>query len=514
MSRIDENAEIDDPLAYILDNGYEPMDEGDHALWMTDLLTLTSVGIDIGTATSQVLFSKLELRRLGSELSSRYVVVDRETLYLSPVHLTPYTEGREHIDDIALGKMVDDAYKEAGLTADQVDTGAVILTGEAIRRDNARAIADLFASQRGDFVCATAGHHFEALLAAHGSGTIALTEGKPLRLLNIDIGGGTTKLSLVEHGKILETSALHVGGRLIATDEQGRIKVLEPGGERLARHAGFEWKLGDQTTPSQLDQVAAWMAEAVLKAVRDDPMPPEIAELFVTPLPSYPRHYDGIVFSGGVGEYVYGKEKQSYGDMGQPLGKALRERTENGAFPWPTLPASECIRATVMGASQYSVQVSGNTIYTSDEEAVLPQRNVQVLRPHLDLDGEINPETVARAIEAHYRQFDVQEGESKVALVFEWKDVASFPRVNAFVDGLLQALPKTLADGTLPIVLVFDQDIGGIVGSLLKLERKVKNEVLSIDGVTLTDFDFIDIGNVLQPSGTVPVTIKSLIFQL
>lgn len=510
----DQNAEIDDPLAYILGGEYEPMAEGDHALWMTDLITLTSVGIDIGTATSQVLFSRLELRRLGAELSSRYVVVDRETLYLSPVHLTPYTPGRERIDDQALGLMVDAAYQEAGLTAEEVDTGAVILTGEAIRRDNAHAIADLFAAQRGDFVCATAGHHFEALLAAHGSGTIALTEGKPGRLLNIDIGGGTTKLSLVEHGKVIETSALHVGGRLIAVDEPGRIKVLEPGGERLARDAGFNWKLGDQPTPAELDQVADWMAEAILKAVRDDSPPPEVAELFVTPLPSYAREYDGIVFSGGVGEYVYGKEKQSYGDMGEPLGRAIRTRTENGAFPWPTLPASECIRATVMGASQYSVQVSGSTIYTSDETQVLPQRNVQVLRPHADLSGEINPETVARAVQAHYRQFDIQEGESKVALVFEWRGDASFERVNAFVDGLLQAIPKTAADGTLPVVLVFDQDIGGIVGSLLKLERKVKNQVLSIDGVTLTDFDFIDIGNVLQPSGTVPVTIKSLVFQL
>lgn len=504
--------EIDDPLAYILE--YEPMAEDEHALWMTDLITLTSVGIDIGTATSQVLFSKLDLRRLGAELSSRYVVVNRETLYLSPVWLTPYTPGREHIDDQALGRLVDDAYTAAGLTAEEVDTGAVILTGEAIRRDNARAIADLFAAQRGDFVCATAGHHFEALLAAHGSGTIGLTEGKPGRLLNIDIGGGTTKLSLVEHGKVLQTAALHVGGRLIATDEQGRIKVLEPGGEVLAHQAGFDWKLGDQTTPAELAVVGAWMAEAILTAIRDDPPPAEVADLFVTSVPTYARQYDGVVFSGGVGEYVYGKEKQSYGDLGQPFGAALRERTLNNTFPWPVLAASECIRATVMGASQYSVQVSGNTIYTSDETLVLPQRNVQVLQPHADLSGDFDPEALARAIQAHYTRFDLQEGESRVALVFAWSGDASFERINAFIDGLAMAIPKTLSDGTLPLVLVFDQDIGGIVGSLLKLERKVKNEVLSIDGVTLSDFDFIDIGNVLQPSGTVPVTIKSLVFQL
>src|SRR5207247_4456366 len=127
-------------------------------------------------------------------------------------HLTPYAGNRERIDDQALGRLVDESYAQAGLTPENVDTGAIILTGEAIRRDNARAIADLFASQRGDFVCASAGHHFEALLAAHGSGTIALTEEEPRRLLNIDIGGGTTKLAVVEHGTVQQTAALHVGG--------------------------------------------------------------------------------------------------------------------------------------------------------------------------------------------------------------------------------------------------------------------------------------------------------------
>jgi len=228
---------------------------------------------------------------------------------------------------------------------------------------------------------------------------------------------------------------------------------------------------------------------------------------------SLPRRYDGIVFSGGVGEYVYGKERQSYGDLGQPLGRALQERTANGAFPWPLLPAKECIRATVMGASQYSVQVSGDTIYTSDAEALLPQRNLQVLRPACDLSGTIEPQAVARAVGDHFTRFDLEEGESNVALVFQWQGDASFQRLDAFLEGLVQALPSTLAHGR-PIVLVFDHDVGRTAGALLKEERGLRNEVLSIDDVVLRDFDFIDIGRVLEPSGTVPVTIKSLVFQL
>jgi ethanolamine utilization protein EutA len=484
-----------------------------HGLWELDIVNLTSVGIDVGTATSQVLFSKLVLQRMGAELSSRFVVVEREVLYLSPVHLTPYMPGRERIDDQALGRLVDDAYRQAGLTPDDVDTGAIILTGEAIRRDNARAIADLFAAQRGDFVCASAGHHFEALLAAHGSGTIALTEEEPRRLLNIDIGGGTTKLAVVEHGRVIQTAALHVGGRLLATEDDGRIRVLEPGGRTIAQNAGFDWQVGDSPTTAQLDTVAGWMADAVLSAVRDDRLPPEVEALFLTPPLSAPKHYDGIIFSGGVGEYVYGKESHSFGDMGQPLGKALRERTANGTFPWPLLPARECIRATVMGASQYSVQVSGNTIYTTDTEKLLPLRNLQVLRPHCDLAGDIDPVGLARSIQNHFARFDLEEGQHNVALVFEWKGDASFQRIEAFLTGLVDGIPRTITNGR-PIVLVFDWDVAGVVGASLKEERHISNDVLSIDGIVLRDFDFVDIGRVLEPSGTVPVTIKSLVFQM
>jgi len=157
------------------DHDHDEREEEEHPLSKLDIITLTSVGIDVGTATSQIIFSRLVLRRLGRELSSRFVVAERKTLYLSPVHFTPYAAGRGRIDDQALGLLVDAAYQEAGLTSQDVDTGAIILTGEAIRRDNARAIADLFATQRGNFVCASAGHNFEALLAAHGSGAVALS---------------------------------------------------------------------------------------------------------------------------------------------------------------------------------------------------------------------------------------------------------------------------------------------------------------------------------------------------
>jgi ethanolamine utilization protein EutA len=485
--------------------------ESEHPLWKLDTITLTSVGIDVGTATSQIIFSQLVLRRLGRELSSRFVVTERDTLYLSPVHLTPFSVGRERVDDRALGRLVDAAYRKAGLAPRDIDTGAIILTGEAIRRDNARAIADLFAAQRGNFVCAIAGHNFEALLAAHGSGAVAHSAEQQCRVLNVDIGGGTTKVAVVERGRVLSTAAFHIGGRLLATDEACAITVLEPGGQLLARQVGFEWQVGSRVTNAEIERLANHMAQAVLSLTQDEKPSAEFARLWLTAPISGPKNYDAVIFSGGVGEYVYGQEAKSFGDLGMPLGQALRRHISNGVVPWPLVPARECIRATVMGAAQHTVQVSGNTIHRTDE-SLLPQKNLQVLRPPVDLTGDIVSAAVAEAIQNHFRTFDLVEGTAEVALVFRWDGLPTAIRIAAFCRGLIAGLPKTLKNGR-PIYLVFDHDLAGLVGTILRDDFAVENALLCLDGVTLSDFDFIDLGKTLEPSGTVPVTIKSLVFQ-
>src|SRR5712691_9294706 len=189
----------------------------DNPIWIQDHVTLVTVGIDIGSAGTQVIFSRINLRRYGEDLTSRYYVVSRETLYQSPVALTPY-QSEERIDDAGLGRIIDDAYAAAGLHPDQIDTGAVILTGEALRRENAQGIAKILSEQGGEFVCATAGHHMESLLAAYGSGASRVSHDEDKRILNIDIGGGTTKLGVVEKGHVIATAAFHVGGRLQVID--------------------------------------------------------------------------------------------------------------------------------------------------------------------------------------------------------------------------------------------------------------------------------------------------------
>jgi ethanolamine utilization protein EutA len=482
----------------------------DNPIWQQDHVTLISVGIDIGSSGTQVIFSRVMLRRRGEDLSSRYYVASRETLYHSPVALTPY-QSETRIDEAALGKIIDDAYYAASLHPDNIDTGAVILTGEALRRENAEAIAAVLAEQGGEFVCATAGHHMEAMLAGYGSGAARVSYDQNKRVLNIDIGGGTTKLALVEGGKVLATAAVHLGGRLLVVDEEQRIVRLDPAGRYLAQQAGFDWKLGDRIERASMAAVAEWMAGALVTALSGGDLPHEIDHLYLTdPLPDLGR-IDGIMFSGGVGEYVYERETRDFGDMGKLFGTALRRKVDTRALSWPLLPAGECIRATALGASEYSVQLSGNTIYISNPGQLLPRKNLQVLQPSYVCTEVIDADEVAQAIRGHFTAFDLVEGENDVALAFRWTGVPSYQRVAAFAAGITKGLANTLAQNK-PLYIILDGDLAQTLGALLREEMEVASEVMVIDGIVLWDFDFIDLGRIRMPSQTVPVTVKSLVF--
>jgi ethanolamine utilization protein EutA len=482
----------------------------ENPIWIQDHVTLVTVGIDIGSSGTQVIFSRINLRRYGEDLTSRYYVVSRETLFQSPVALTPYSSD-ERIDDAALGAIIDEAYAAAGVEPQDIDTGVVILTGEALRRENAEAIAALLAEQRGDFVTATAGHHMESMLAAYGSGASKLSYEEGKRILNVDIGGGTTKLGIVENGDVTATAALHIGGRLQVVDDIGRIVRLDPAGKFHARQAGFYWSRGDVLSPAQLDKVAASMADLLVAALTQRPVPHAVEHLYLTdPIAEFGR-IDGVMFSGGVGEYVYGREDRDFGDMGRRLGRAIRSRVDSGALPWPLLPAGECIRATALGASEYSVQLTGNTSYISKPGELLPRRNLQVLQPSYVCEESIDADKLAKAIRAHFTAFDLIEGEGDVALALRWRGAPSYERILAFAEGIRHGLATTI-ERKRPLYIMLDGDVAQTLGAILREELLVESEILAIDGLVLRDFDYIDLGRIRMPSFTVPVTIKSLLF--
>ncbi len=486
--------------------------EKGHPMWTTERIELRSVGIDIGSSTSHLMFSRLVLRRLGAKLSSKFVVVEREVIWKSDILLTPYSS-QYQIDVKRLSAFLDQAYQSANMDPDMIDTGAVIITGEASRKENAEAITALFSKQAGKFVCATAGPNLEAMMAAYGSGAVRKSiEGDDDKtVMVIDVGGGTVKIAIVEGGFIRETAAVNIGGRLVAVDNSGRIVRIEEAGRWVAEELGIRLELGRYLEEEEKQALATRLAEVIFEIVHRGPLSSLAERLMVTSALNYKGKIDLVMFSGGVGEYIYGTETRDYGDLGRVLGEKIMERAQRSGFGVPVGPSEERIRATVIGASQYTIQVSGNTIFVSDTK-LLPIRNLKVIFPQVGETTEgLTTHNVEAAIRQAFARFDLVEGEAPVALAFHWLLGPRHEFLRCLAEGLVAALKKTIHK-KLPIVLVFNSDIGKTIGRLLHKELQIDAEVISIDQIHLHDFDFIDIGQVVEKVEAVPVVVKSLVF--
>ncbi|MDP9253013.1 MAG: ethanolamine ammonia-lyase reactivating factor EutA [Chloroflexota bacterium] len=445
------------------------------------------------------MFSELELERQGIRLSSAYVVVERKVAHRSDVLLTPYASERR-IDTDELGKFIARSYREAGWSPDDVDTGAVITTGEAARKENASAIVQLFSGQAGKFVCATAGHHLESLLAAHGSGAVALSRQSATPVvLNIDIGGGTTKLAVCRDGRVEETAAIDVGARVISWDPSGTIRAVTRAGARTAKEAGVRIAVGDPRDEAALDAVVERIADLALRVATgrafDDAM------LWLTDPLIAQGPFHTLVFSGGVGEYIYGWQEKEFGDVGLRLGRAIARRLSD----FEVLQPVESIRATCIGASQYSVQVSGDTLFLSDP-GLLPLRDLAAVA--------VRPETasarpIAEEIRRGIARLDREDG--RFALAVRWRHGPAYTAIRELCAGIAEGT-RDLLGPSAPLVVVLDADLAGIVGQMLRDELGVRSPVICVDQIALSDLDFIDIGAVVPEKSVVPVVVKSLVF--
>lgn len=469
-----------------------------------DEVRLLSVGVDIGSSTSHLVFSRLVLERLDT----RYIVAERTVLHESEVLLTPY-HADGSIDAETLGSFIEGQYARAGIEPEAIDTGALILTGVAVRRSNARAIADLFAKQAGKFVSVSAGDALEATLAAFGSGAVARSAREGCRVLNIDIGGGTSKFAVCDDGVVTEQTAADIGARVVSFDAEGRVARVEEAGRRFADEAGTTFEVGSRPDAEALRAVVSRMADRLFEVAGGASLSDATAALLRLPPLRNERAPDVVTFSGGVAEYIYGREGTAFGDLGPDLAHAIRQRVR--AWGPRVEVSAQAIRATVVGASQYTIQLSGSTIFVAPDDA-LPLRNLPVVAPDLPLDEDvIAPGLVADAVRRSLRRLDLDDGTRAVAVFYRFRGSATFARLDALVEGLALGLARVL-EGGWPLVLVGDGDVGGVVGIHCREEARLPNPVVSVDGITLAEFDYIDIGALLPTSGAVPVVIKSLVF--
>ena len=443
--------------------------------------SLISVGLDVGTTSTQLVVSELTVENQASGFSvPEMTISQRKIRYESPVYFTPLL-GQDLVDGQGIREIVEREYRAAGITRDMVDTGAVIVTGETSRKENARSVLDALAEYAGDFVVATAGPDLESVLAAKGAGAVSFSADTGKQVLHMDIGGGTSNLAWIGEGKILETGCLNVGGRLIKYDENGKITYVSP-----VLAGIMDVKVGDPARETVLLSVAQALVQALEMAagLRE---PTALLEKLWTREAGHVRELapQGCVisFSGGVADCIDKQIPwQKFGDMGPLLGRAIREsRLCAGEYRL----GEQTIRATVIGAGSHSAQLSGSTVFYRGVD--LPLKNLPVVR----LREDMPPEEIRRKLAA-------QDTESVVAMTgFS----GSYRQVKALAERIAAAFAGRR------ILLAVEADMAKALGQALAL--KTEKPVLCIDRVRLQDGDYLDVGAPVGPA--LPVVVKTLI---
>jgi ethanolamine utilization protein EutA len=468
-------------------------------------IELISIGIDVGSSTSHLAFSKLILIRDTKSATQRFLIRERKIIHEGKIIDTPLLDDKT-IDTERLTTFFREECNNAGIDPDDIQTGAVIVTGETAKKQNAPQIAKALSNDAGKFVAATAGPNFESLLAAMGSGATARSKELNKTIISCDIGGGTSNLAISQNGDVLSTSCVSVGGRLIALDSEGKITRLNTPAIHVMKEIGLDYKIGDKIPQKDLEKITSKLSE-VLFEVMTGPANSSLAKkLMVTEDLNFPKTIDEYVFSGGVAEFIYGSQGD-YNDIGKLL-------ADNIVALIPTLntpvfePVNK-IRATVIGAGAYSLSISGSSGFM-DEKLTFPIRNIPVLRVDVE-ESRLSAEHIISEINTAFRKFDLIEGQETVALYFKDPVRVNYPDLELFAKSIETALSNSIARETL-VILIFEKDIACSVGNVIRRETSLKRNLLSLDELSLNDGDWIDISEPLVGRQVFPVTVKSLVF--
>lgn len=479
---------------------------------MADKTAILSVGIDVGTSTTQVVFSKLQMDNAGGYFSvPRVAIVDKEVVYKSEIYMTPLKTD-VLIDTEALRDIVAAEFRKAGYRPEDTDSGAVIITGESARKENSDAVLRSLSDFAGDFVVSAAGPDMESLIAGKGSGAWQYSMDHHCRVANLDIGGGTTNVVLFEDGETLARGCLDIGGRLICMNPQGIITKVSPAAAVMAQAAGVSVSVGDRCDELKLTAVTRQMAAALnaylgvgtkdIDAILRQIKTPGSSDFPV------PEKVQAVFFSGGVADLIYHESADTwaYGDIGVLLGRAIRESRLFTDFQ--KMEPGETIRATVVGAGTYTTTISGSTITYSDD--IFPLKNIPVIK----LDEELQEACFAGETEPVIRRIQWvlgQNDEEHFILAMPGKRNPGYTEMKRAAASIRQIMDRVQPSGE-PILLVIESDIAKAMGQMIRQQPDLKRQVVAIDSIHVEDGEYVDMGKPMMNGMVIPVVVKTLIF--
>lgn len=471
--------------------------------------SILSVGIDIGTSTTQLVFSRITIENTASMISvPRIKIADKEVVYRSDIHFTPLKSATE-IDGESVRLIVKSEYEKAGVTPDQVQTGAVIITGETARKENAAEVQKALSHFAGEFVVATAGPALEGIIAGKGANASGEAKKRGAVVANLDIGGGTTNIAVFDNGEVLDTACLDIGGRLIKVENE-KITYISDKITQLAAANSIPLSVGQPADRGFLTKIAIRMAELLEEVVGARPASDDLALICTDKDLRRDYTIDYVTISGGVADCIAEEitgDTFCYGDIGLLLGRAIAHSAIGTDVK--LLAPAETIRATVVGAGSHTTDISGSTISISGNS--LPIQNIPVLK--LSREDEALPfdqwQTVIREKVAWFK---LQEGQKQMpALAFKGPRDIAFKDIHILAESIISGMDAVIREEA-PLTVVVENDLAKALGQTLQTKLGSTKDVICIDTVKVENGDYIDIGRQLAGGNVVPVIVKTLLF--
>ena len=477
---------------------------------MSESRDLLSVGVDVGTTTTQIIFSRLNIQDVSRPGQiPRINITDRKVIYQSPIVFTPLIDF-ETIDADRLKEIVRQEYATAGVDSSQVETGAVIITGETAKKKNADEILRALSGLAGEFVVSVAGPNVESLIAGRGAGAAEYSQRNYATVTNVDIGGGSANSATFRVGNLIGAAAMNYGGRILEIENStGRVRHIAEPAKHILSDIGLRLEIGDVPSLEDLQRFTDRMADMTLELI-EGTSSPLAQKIYLTPPVGASGKGSVLMFSGGIGHYYYNpipihsvSDVTRHDDVGPLLAESLHRHADLNTYT--IVPPAETVRATVLGASTQTVTLSGSTIWAESE--ILPLKNVPVIRPALP--ASLEPYAVSRSVSEAARHWDVDLATDPFAVALELVRSLDYQLLSQLAGGL-----NDFADtmpGNRPLVVIIERDYAQALGQTVK-GLAPSRALLVIDQVGLSEGDYIDIGAPLMDGRVVPLSVKTLIF--
>jgi ethanolamine utilization protein EutA len=477
---------------------------------MADTRALLSVGVDVGTTTTQIVFSRLNLQDVSrAGQIPRINITDRKVIYQSPIVFTPLIDS-ETIDADKLNQIVRSEYVNAGVDPSQVETGAVIITGETAKKRNADEILRALSGLAGEFVVSVAGPNVESLIAGKGAGAAQYSQTNYAIVTNVDVGGGSANSATFQSGNLIGAAAMNYGGRILEIEHAtGRVRHIAEPAKHILNDIGLRFEIGELPSLDDLRRFTDRMADMTVELI-EGTSSPLAQKIYLTPPVGASGKGSVLMFSGGIGHYYYNpisinsvSDVTIHDDVGPLLAESLRKHPVLNSYT--LVPPAETVRATVLGASTQTVTLSGSTIWAESE--ILPLKNVPVIRP--TLTSTLEPASASTSISDAIARWDVNLATDPFAIAVELDKSLDYESLTQLATGLKE-FSDTMPNDR-PLIVIIERDYAQALGQTVK-GLAPSRALLVIDQVGLSEGDYIDIGTPLMDGRVVPLSVKTLIF--